>query len=420
MQNAHVVIITAVYPPEPVVSARMAYDLATFLLSQGVSVTVLCPQPSRPLGADYTAYLRTNPFISVEDGVSVVRLPSYSSPKSKFLPRFYESFSFGKHACDYLAKNGLKPCVLYVNVWPVLAQLSISRYAKMHAIPMVLQIMDIYPESLLNKLSLPARVIISKPLEMVDAWIANMASTVIVISENMRRVYAENRKVPQDKLLKIYTWQDETQFANLPSKQVACRQYGINPEKFTFLYLGNIGNVAGVDFLIRAFVAADLNSAQLIVVGDGAAKDACIELANRLDATNIHFISDPNAVNVPLLQGMADVCMLPIKKGAGLSSIPSKLPAYLFSAKPIIATVDLDSDTAELLSTAKCCWVGEPENLTWLITAMKEVFALPHADLDQLGRNGREFGLNHFSRVNGVKLLAKAILQAGVNYRREV
>jgi glycosyltransferase involved in cell wall biosynthesis len=283
---------------------------------------------------------------------------------------------------------------------------------------MVLQIMDIYPESLLNKLPLTVRSIISFPLKKFDAWIAKAADRLVVISDNMRRVYAEDRGIKKDRILKVYTWQDESRFASLPSKMEACCRYGMNANRFTFLYLGNIGPVAGVDFLIRAFSEACLDNAQLIIVGDGAEKRSCAELVEKLGVPNVHFISDPDAANVPLLQSMADVCMLPLKRGAGLSSIPSKLPAYLFSAKPVLATVDLNSDTASLLSAACCGWIGEPENSSWLSAKMRDVSVLQQAELTHLGKNGRAFGLNHFSKSKGVRMLSDAILLAGSNSGR--
>ena len=369
-----IVIISAVYFPEPVVSARMGQDLARHLVKKDHFVTVICPQPSRPANVDYQRFSKPGSnIISLEEGVEVVRLPSFVSPDSILIPRFKESLSFGRHVCRYLKSKGQKPDVLYVNAWPLLAQALIIRYANKNNIPVVLQIMDIYPESLTNKLPALAGRIASIPLLMLDTWIARMASAIVVISDNMRRTYADSRRISTDCIVTVPTWQDERIFDVPPVREEACRQFGIPEDRFTFLYLGNIGPVAGVDFLVRAFSAACTGSAQLLIVGDGSAKASCVNLVEKLGGSNIYFISDPDADNVPMLQSMAHVCMLPLKHGAGLSSIPSKLPAYMFSAKPVIATVDRDSDTAEVIRRARCGWVGEPEDLTWLAEKMREV-----------------------------------------------
>jgi glycosyltransferase involved in cell wall biosynthesis len=413
----NIMIISAVYPPEPQVSARMSFDLANYFADERHCVTVLCPQPSRPLKTDYSQYLSPNAsIVTVENRVKVVRLPSFAAPESRFLPRMWESFSFGREVKKYLANEEVKPDVLYVNSWPLFAQAIIARFTKKSAVPMVIQIMDIYPEALTSKLPAFLRSVIHAPLKKLDAWIVRSASTVVVISENMRRTYTESRRIPVEFVVTIPTWQDETVFENIPPRTECCSRYGIPQHPFTFLFLGNIGPVAGVDFLIRAFNEANIPNAQLLIVGDGAAKSDCVKLVKLLNLSRVHFISDSDVANVPILQRMAHVCMLPMKRGAGMSSIPSKLSSYLFSAKPVIATVDSNSDTASFVRQAECGWVGEAEDLNWLANKMKEVAQLSMEQLESVGQQGKRFGLMHFSKSSGVVRLANTIIQAaGVN-----
>lgn len=411
---SNIVIISAVYPPEPVVSARMGYDLTCYLTDLKQSVTVVCPQPSRPVNANYTQYTMSGAtVITLEQGAEIVRLPSFAAPRSGLIRRLIESWSFGRYVCRYLEESENQPDVMYVNAWPLLAQAFIVRYAHSHNIPVVLQIMDIYPESLLIKLPAVIRSLVSKPLTMLDAWIARTAHSLVVISERMRRTYIESRKIPFESVVTIPTWQDEVLFEIIIKRSACCSKYGIPLHPFTFLFLGNIGPVAGVDFLINAFAASGIPDAQLLIVGDGTAKLECVALVKRLNLSGVHFISDSDATNVPVLQGMAHVCMLPMKRGAGMSSIPSKLPSYLFSAKPVIATVDLGSDTARFVRDADCGWVGEAEDSSWLANKMKEVVHLSMEELETIGQRGKKFGLAHFSKSSGVVRLANKIIQAG-------
>ncbi len=398
-------------------SARMSFDLANCLADQGYGITVLCPQPSRPLNADYSRYKHTDKVVEIcENGIKVVRLPSFVAPQSRLLPRMWESFSFGRKVVNYLAAEQKMPTALYVNSWPIFAQAVIAQFARKNGIPMVLQIMDIYPEALTSNLPAVLQSVINSPLKRLDAWIARASVTVVVISENMRRVYTEDRQLPSESVVTIPTWQDEAVFDTIPPRAETCSRYGIPPHLFTFLFLGNIGPVAGVDLLIHAFAEADIPDAQLVIAGDGTAKSDCIKLTNQLKLSRVHFISDPESANVPMLQSMAHVCMLPMKRGAGMSSIPSKLPSYLFSAKPVIATVDNNSDTARFVRKAECGWVGESEDLHWLANTMNEVYKLPMKLLEETGSRGKEYGLAHFSKSAGVVRLAYSIIQAaGVN-----
>jgi hypothetical protein len=112
------------------------------------------------------------------------------------------------------------------------------------------------------------------------------------------------------------------------------------------------------------------------------------------------------------MQSMADVCLLPLKRGVSLNAVPSKLPAYFFSAKPVMATLDAESFSARCIQEAQCGWVGESENLEWLAAQMREVAMMPSTKLAAMGQCGRAYGLKHFSKAEGVRNLADVIFQA--------
>jgi glycosyltransferase involved in cell wall biosynthesis len=408
-----IAIINCVYPPEPVVSAQLGRDFAVHLAQNGAEVTVLCPFPTRPMGVNHYRETDTKRIgVGKEAKPAVVRLLSFTAPQSGLIGRMRESFSFGRHVCHYLDQHLADVDVVYANAWPLFSQALIARHCTRRGIPLVLHIQDIYPESLLGKLPGPLRSAISMPLMALDRWTVRQAARVVVISENMRQTYVQGRGLAAEKVITIQNWVDERRFACLPARKMACKKYGVPEHLFTFLYLGNIGPVAGVEGLIEAFHAARLNQAQLVIAGDGTAKTACVELAKRIGARNIQFISDPDVENVPLIQSLGHVYLLPMRKVAGLSSIPSKLMAYLFSQRPVLATVDAESDTARCIRDANCGWVGEPENVHWLADKMTEVSSIPESALSVLGQQGRAYGLRHFSKTEGVTRLGATILEA--------
>lgn len=406
-------IVNAVYPPEPVVSAQMGRDLAAFLVGQGYRITVLCPAPSRPTGADYSAYQPLNgPLVRVEEGIEVVRLPSFTAPQSRLWPRMRESWGFGREVCRYLDQKASDADVVYANTWPLLSPALQARHCAKRKIPFVLHVQDLYPESLLIRLPGSFRHAFGWPLIYLDRWACRQAAGVVAISAGMREMLTASRGLDPAKVHLVPNWVDESRFEQPPNRSQACARYGIPAEPFTFLYLGNIGPVAGVELLIEAFGAVQPSQAQLVIAGDGSAKAGCVELAKRNRLSAVRFVSDPDAANVPLLQSLGHVCLLPMRRGAGLSSIPSKLMAYLLSAKPVLATVDAESDTARCIHEAQYGWVGEPENVALLAAKMAEVVALPPAVLAAMGQRGRAYGLKHFSKAEGVRRLAEVVLRA--------
>ena len=57
----NILIISAVFHPEPLTSAMMNYDLAVGLVKEH-NVTVLRPKPTRPIGKDYQYDDTSYPF----------------------------------------------------------------------------------------------------------------------------------------------------------------------------------------------------------------------------------------------------------------------------------------------------------------------------------------------------------------------
>lgn len=408
---ARFVIVTCVFPPETPIGGENCCHLAHYLAEAGHSVAVICPMPSRPKGVKYaTLEDRSKLVVRMEGKVEVVRLPTYASPESRLLNRFREGFVVGKAAGRYIAAHYRDSQAIYSMCWPLAGNYNVARMANRLNIPFIVNIQDIYPESLSAKLPSWFTPFVFPALTAWDRAIVRRAHGMVVISENMREVYERTRAVPRDRIAVFPTWLDEQRFQPLPDRAQAARKYRVAQDRFTFMYLGNIGRVADVEGVVEAFLTANLAKAQLLVVGEGACKAACENRVKRSGAANVVFLSDPDAANVPLLQSLADVCLLPVKRGAAFSSIPSKFVSYLFSGKPVLASVDAGCDTDKAIQAANCGWVCEPENAPILAGHMKRVSEISPRDLAMLGQNGLTYGLKNFSRSHFVPILAQTIV----------
>lgn len=381
-----ILILTAVFPPEPVVSASLSRDIAEEL-SKKNDVVVLCPQPTRPEGFQFPNEYETENY-------QVVRVNSYTCAASKIIGRFRESYSFGNHCVKYIKVNAANIDAIYLNSWPLLAQYLVVKTAKKLNIPCVIHVQDIYPESLINKLK-HGRYLFYKMLLPIDKYSLNNSKRIICISDNMKKVLVKSRNFSSSKVTVIANWQDEDFFIRFKNSKIKLENNLSN--SLTFMYLGNIGPLANVDFLIRSFVNARIPDSKLVIAGSGSRTNACKVLAKSLQATNIEFLSVPQG-KVPEIQDKADVMLLPVKKNGAISSIPSKLPAYMFSSKPIIGSLDTESDTAKAILESNCGIVVEPENEIQLINAMKEVSKWSKQVLDNKGKAGFDYGMLHFSK----------------------
>jgi glycosyltransferase involved in cell wall biosynthesis len=391
----NIILISAVFPPEPVVSAKLSEDIANGL-SVNNDVTVLAPIPSRPLGFQF------NESINKNASYKLIHINSFKCPESKLFGRLRESYSFGIQCKKYITKNFKDIDVIYMNSWPLFSQFLITSGAKKFKIPIITHIQDIYPESITNKLP-KLKYFLNRILLKIDKYILKNAKTIIAISEKMKEYLSSTRNVKKSKIIVVKNWQNEEEFISYNSSNIFNELSYLN-----FMYLGNIGPVAGVEITIEAFIKANIKNSKLTIAGSGSQKQQLQTLVSKHQYLNIEFLDVPDGM-VPEIQSKASVMLLPIKKGAASSSIPSKLPAYMFSMKPIIASVDIDSDTARVINEANCGWVVNPEDSNALATKMKDVAILDKNNLSFLGLNGYNYAIEHLSKKSNLHKILKII-----------
>lgn len=396
MKDSFFLIVSAVFPPEPVVSAKLSCDLATSIANHE-SVTVISPFPTRPYGFKFTGPDKPYRFKHYQ-------LQSYTCPESNMIGRLKETYSFGKACYQFISEHHLEISAIYSNTWPLFAQYYTVKAAKKFNIPVIIHVQDIYPESLSNKLPL-GKSIVNAILMPIDRYAARYASKIITISEKMRSYFAKTRKVDINKTFVVQNWQDEQDFIKYHQQAIA---HSKSNEPFTFMYLGNIGPVAGIDVLIEGFACANLNNCRLVIAGSGSAKELLQQKAASLNRADIEFWPVPDG-QVQQIQACADVMLLPMKKGASASSVPSKLPAYMLSKKPVLTCVDAGSDISDIVEQGNCGWVIAPENVMLLAEKMEQVAGLPADELKTMGNNGFNYAMQHFSKAENLKKLLNIV-----------
>lgn len=396
MKGKNILIISCVFPPEPVVSANLSFDIA-FNLALKNDVTVISPFPTRPYGSNYRNHKAQNyPFTH-----KIIK--SYTNPKSNLLGRMRESFSLGRAISRFLYSYKYSIDIIYANTWPIFAQYFLVKTAKRLGIPVVLHIQDIYPESFIMKSSKITGTLVRFLILPFDRFVLNNVQKVITISPQMKNYLVSTRNLNESNFEVVRNWQNDQIYTKQITKKID------RSDKFTFMYLGSISPSAGIELLIDSFASANIDNSKLIIAGGGSEKNRCLNLSKNYTC-EIEFI-EANLEEAPKIQAKADILLLPLKKGIGKTASPSKLPAYMFSKKPIIASVDMDSDSAKVINEAKAGWVIEPENKEMMIETMRKAFHTKKSELELKGDNGYNFAIKNLSKQNNLKQLVKAILK---------
>ncbi len=394
-----ILLISSHFPPEPVTAATLCYDLAVSLAEKN-DVQVITPEPTRPLGFQFAGN-------NTENGkVKHQILKSYTCAKSTFIGRMRESISFGKHAVDFVRRNHKSIESIYILAWPLFAQYQIVKVAKEFSIPSVTHVMDIYPESLVNKLPILKKSFFKLLLPM-DKYILQNSSKVITISSNMKDILVKTRVLIDDNVEVIHNWQNDDIFLKYQDQKK-----NENREKsdsiFTFMFLGCLSKSAALEIIILAYKISALKNTRLVIAGSGSEKEYLTSLVNGNQDIKIEFWDAP-LHKVPEIQNKADVLILGLRKNTALFAMPSKLPAYMFSQKPIIASVEEDSATATAIQDAKCGWTVDPEDPRKLEKVLRSAYETPKEQLQQYGINGFSYAFEKFSRKNNLQKLTNSI-----------
>lgn len=390
--NKYILIVTALYPPEPVVSSRLSEDIFKALKERGEEVRVFHPKPSRPDGYSFVNYK-----VGPEETVA----KSYVCSKSSLLGRFKESISFGKRTYAFIKGHHNEIKTIYANTWPLFGQYYLVKAAKKFHIPCFIHVQDIYPDSYCQKMPYLLGRLLYRLLIPIDKYVLRNAKGVFAISPSMKEYLSRTRGVELSKITLIRNWQEDRVFID------AHKAIAEHNSCFELIYLGSINPTADVSLIIKAFSRLDQSKFHLSIIGNGPDKDNCQKLASSL---GIDVAFDTVATEqVAIKQSEADALILCLKKGVAQTATPSKLTAYMLTGRPIIASVDLDADCANIIRESGCGLVVEPGNELALREAILELSNKTIEEINKLGQAAFTYAVENLSKERNLNKLVNVL-----------
>ena len=408
-----VIVVSCVFPPEPVVSAQTSIQIAQNLINKGHKVSVFASFPNRPGGSLFSGYKKK--LYSRErtpNGFELIRCFSTFSSNSSLISRFLENISFGI-VSGLAVLFSKRPDVVYSNTWPIFATGLLFLITRLRRIPMIVSIQDIYPESLIVQSRIGEKSWIARLLRWIDRYIANGCQVVIVISKHFEMIYCNHRKVPKEKVKYIPNWVDENTLEILPRSNEIFKLHDVPDERFLLVYGGNVGVAAKVEVVIEAFrYLEQFEKFYLLIAGEGNNLESCQKLAQKVNPVHIKFHNPWYEEETSTILGLADVLVLPTQGNQSLASVPSKLISYMLSARPVLAQVFPESEVAEIIENSGCGWIVDPEQPELLASKIIKVSKLDPEELIRRGLSGRRYALANLSQKANLPKIISVIEHA--------
>jgi colanic acid biosynthesis glycosyl transferase WcaI len=386
-----IVLISCVFPPEPVVSSKTSFQLANALSDRGHEVIVICPFPSRPSGKAYDGFTRK--FYKkdkVNDNLSIIRCFSIFSRSSSFYSRFIENISFGFFSfIMFLLLRRVD--VVYTNTWPIFASSLILFASKVKRTPIISFVQDLYPETLVYQNRVKENSILVTILRRIDKFLSLKTDHLIVISKNFEQRFRK-LGIREEKISFIENWSDD-RFNKRVLDFNFKKKINVPDGCFLSVYAGNISYTSGVGMLIQAFAEIEKRSPNtyLCIAGEGSFLSSAQNMARNLSCERIRFFSPwPEEETFAVLES-ADLLLLPTIGLSSLSSMPSKLINYMVSGRPILAQAIESSDLAQTIHLSQCGWVIPPDDMDMLIDEWIKITTYESDLLHRHGLKGEQY-----------------------------
>lgn len=390
-----ILLLSLYFAPDIAANAVIMSELAEELSNSGHEITVITSMPhyaQNVMDLDYQGKLIKREQLG---SISIFRTYIYtSSEKTRFIVRFlnYVSFNILSTLVGIFIK---RHDVILAPSPPLTIGLSAFIIGLLRRTPYIYNVQDIYPDVVvkLGILRNPIGIAISKTLER---FVYRYARKVTVLTEGFRMNLIE-KDVPDNKIKTIPNFVDTDFIRPISRKNGFTASLGLE-NKFVVLYAGNLGHSHDVDTVIdSARNLISQNEMVFLIVGNGSRKPYLEQRVKELDLPNIIFIPFQDRGKVPEIYASADISLVPLKKRIAIDSVPSKAYTIMASGRPIVASIDPESDIWDLIENSNCGICVPPEDPVAMTNAIITLYNNPKLR-KEYGENGRLYVNKNYTR----------------------
>ena len=394
-----ILFLTHYFPPEVNAPASRTVEHCREWVRAGHEVIVVTCAPNHPNGRLYPGYRNRLWQTETIDGIEVVRLWTYLAPNEGFLRRTLNYVSYLVTAT--MAAPWLRSTHVVVSTSPQffcgLAGYLVSRLKRA---PWVLEIRDLWPESILAVGAIRNPTVIST-LEALERFAYRKADALVSVTDSFIDHFAKVG-IDTNKAHVIKNGVDLDRFSKPVKDPALLRELGLEG-KFVAAYFGTHGMAHHLETVLEAAsLLQHDHRVAFLLAGGGAERERLLALKNERGLTNVVMLDQQPKDRMPALWGAIDASLVLLKKSDLFKTvIPSKIFEAMAMRRPIILGVE--GESRALVDEAGCGIAIEPESPTELASAVPRLADDP-ALAAGLAESGRRFVETRFDR----KVLAAA------------
>ena len=278
--------------------------------------------------------------------------------------------------------------------------------------PLIFNIQDVFPDAAVTTGAITNRWVITAAswLERVSY---RLSDAVTVLSDDLRaNVVTKLPPARADTVHVIPNFVDTAAIAPGDRNTTYRRELGLGAGPVV-MYAGNVGFSQSLDLVVAA--AERLPDIQFVINGEGAARDALA--ASGAHLTNLHFAPYVDADRLAELLASADLHVVPLRRGLGSVSVPSKTYSILAAGRPVVAAIDAGTAVPRILEASGGGTAVAPDEPDAFTAAIAELGASPSTRA-AMGLAGRSWVVANASPAAVGQRYSELIQALGANRRR--
>lgn len=389
----HVLFLSHYFPPEVNAPANRTFEHARRWVADGHQVTVITGIPNHPKGVIFPGY--ENRWLQEEqmDGIRVIRTWVFLGPPDAAWARSINYLVYLFTAL-FAALRVKSPDVVVATTPQFFCGVAGLLVARIKRRPFVLEVRDLWPDSIIQLLGLDSRIVIGV-LEWIERQLYRSTAGIVVNSPAFLDHIA-TFGVPRERMALIYNGVDPSVFELRGRDESLLREYGLQG-KFLVGYVGTLGMAHGlVTVLEAAEKLRDVPDLVFVLIGDGADRVHLELEVEKRGLDNVRLIGLRPRAEIPSWIASLDVSLVLLRDIAVLETvIPSKIFETLAEARPVVLAAR--GWIRKLVEDANAGYVIDPEDSDALATAIRHKRAHPE-DAARRAEAGRKWVLAHFNR----------------------
>tara|TARA_Y200000002_G_scaffold120137_1_gene98477 strand:- start:1092 stop:2297 length:1206 start_codon:yes stop_codon:yes gene_type:complete len=369
-----ILFLTDNFPPETNAPATRTYEHCKKWVKMGYQVTVITCFPNFPKGKVFEGY--TNKLYQKEniDGINVVRVWSYITENNGFFKRIidYVSYAFTSFIFGLFIKKDL----IIATSPQFFTALSGRMLSLFKRIPWVMEVRDLWPDSIAAVGSMNKNSKVFKILKKIENHLYKTASKIIVVTDSFKNYLINEHKILPEK---IGVFKNGIIINNLNKPKlndvIALKESLGLENKIVISYIGTHGLAHGLKFILDSISKISNQNLHFLFIGDGAEKQKLIKYSKTLDSKNFTFLKSVTKSEIPLYIDISDYSLVNLKKSDDFKNvIPSKIFENIAMYKPILLGVE--GESKKLINDYRVGVCFEPENEKSFLNALDDIQGL--------------------------------------------